>query len=67
VPADEDLPDPLLSAVFPDLAGVEDGDESEPDVFASAPDGFSLAAGESPEDPFGFDPLTEVELRLSVR
>jgi len=67
VPADEDLPVPVFFAGF---ESVPDEPESEPDVFASDPD-FSLAAAESEEsdeeEPFTLDPLTEAELRLSVR
>src|SRR5579859_4483824 len=66
VPAAEDVPDPLLSAFFSDLAAVPDP-ESEPDAFPSAPAGLSPAAGLSTEDPFcDVDSLTE-EPRLSVR
>src|SRR5579859_586478 len=67
VPAGEDLPDPLVSAFFSDLAAVPDDPASELDVFVSVPEDFSLAAELSAEAPFGdLDPLTE-ELRLSVR
>jgi hypothetical protein len=70
VPAAEDLPAPGFFAGF---ESVPDEPESEPDGFASAPDGFSPAAEEpeeseeSAEEPFTLDPLTEAELRLSVR
>ena len=66
MPAAEDLP---ASAFFAGLESVPDEPESEPDGFASAPDDFSLAAEESAdeEEPFALDPLTEEELRLSVR
>ena len=66
VPVAEDLP---ASAFFVGFESVPDEPESDPDGFASAPDDFSLAAEESEdeEEPFAVDPLTDEELRLSVR
>ena len=66
VPVAEDLP---ASAFFAGFESVPDEPESDPDGFASAPDDFSLAAEESEdeEEPFAVDPLTDEELRLSVR
>jgi hypothetical protein len=67
VPADEDLPGPLVSAFFAGLESVPDDPDSEPDGFESAPEDFSPAAEESDEEePFTLDPLT-AELRLSFR
>jgi hypothetical protein len=65
VPAAEDLPVPDF---FAGLESVPDEAESEPDVFASAPEDFSVVVEESDEaEPFTVDPLTDDELRLSVR